>query len=265
MDKEIYNTLQLRELFHLEFLRWLSRRINPEFYALKGGTNLRFFFKSFRYSEDMDLDVRAIHIEKLKEIVMEILNAGSFMDNMRAFNIARIIPPNIAKAKQTQTTQRFKVHLITSSGEDLFTKIEFSRRGMKGHVVVHSISDPILRMYKLAPLVIPHYDIHSAVLQKISALAGRAVTQARDIFDLFILNSQYDPQEGKDTAQISRAYENIFTISFEQFRDTVVSYLSVEDQAVYDNPSMWDEIKLKTAQFLEEMKPLPGKSAGNRF
>ncbi|MBU4479211.1 MAG: nucleotidyl transferase AbiEii/AbiGii toxin family protein [Candidatus Omnitrophica bacterium] len=257
MDKEIYNTLQVRELFHLEFLRWLSRKIKSEFYALKGGTNLRFFFKSFRYSEDMDLDVHTIPVEKLRDIVMEILNARAFMDNLKAFNIAQIIPTNIAKAKQTQTTQRFKIHLVTYSGEDLFTKVEFSRRGMKLAVAVQPISDTILRLYKLAPLVVPHYDIHSAVLQKIDALAARAVTQARDIFDLFILSSQYDATKGKqakDTAQIAKAHENIFTISFEQFRDTIVSYLSTEDQAVYGNPSMWDEIKLKTARFLEEIE-----------
>ena len=259
MNKEIYSILQVRELFHLEFLRWLSRRIRSEFYALKGGTNLRFFFKSFRYSEDMDLDVNALPVEKLKDIVMEILNARSFTDNLRVFNIAQIISPNIAKAKQTRTTQRFKIHLITYSGEDLFTKVEFSRRGMRGAVAVQPVSDTILRLYKLAPLVVPHYDIHSAVSQKIAALAARAVTQARDIFDLFILSSQYDAPEGKqakDIAQIAKAHENIFTISFEHFRDTVVLYLSAEDQAAYGNSSMWDEIKLKTARFLEEIKGL---------
>ncbi|MBU4305641.1 MAG: cytochrome P450 [Candidatus Omnitrophica bacterium] len=33
---------------------------------------------------------------------------------------------------------------------------------MRFAVVVHPISDTILRLYKLAPLVVPHYDIHSA-------------------------------------------------------------------------------------------------------
>ncbi|MCK5287678.1 MAG: nucleotidyl transferase AbiEii/AbiGii toxin family protein [Candidatus Omnitrophica bacterium] len=257
MNKEFYNTLQVRELFHLEFLRWLSRRLKSEFYALKGGTNLRFFFNSYRYSEDMDMDVHTISVEKLKDIVMKILNAKAFIDNLRVFNIAKIIPPNIEKAKQIQTTQRFKIHLITYSGEDLFTKVEFSRRGMKFEVSIQPISDTILRFYKLAPLVIPHYDIYSAVSQKINALASRTVTQARDIFDLFILSSQYAVLKGKqvqEIIQIDKAYENIFTISFEQFRDTVVSYLSAEDQAVYSNRSMWDEIKLKTARFLEEIK-----------
>ena len=124
-------------------------------------------------------------------------------------------------------------------------------------LAVHPIPDTILRSYKLAPLVVPHYDIHSAVSQKIGALAARTVTQARDILDLFILSPQYDAPGGRrtvDTAQIAKAHENIFTIPFEQFRDTVVSYLSAEDQAAYGDPAMWDEIKLKTAQFLEAIK-----------
>jgi len=257
MNKETISTLQIRELFHLEFLRYLSRKVRAEFYALKGGVNLRFFFKSFRYSEDMDIDVHTIPVERLKNIVMEILNARSFMDNLKALNIDRIIPPNIAKAKQTKTTQRFKIHLVTRSGEDLFTKVEFSRRGMEGAISIHPISDTILRPYKLPPLLVPHYDLHSAVSQKTGALAGRSVTQARDIFDLFILSSQYDAsedQQPQSAAQTVKAVENIFMISFEQFRDTVVSYLSLEDQMSYDNPSVWDEIKLKTARFLEEIK-----------
>ena len=49
----IYNSLQLREVFHLEFLRWLGRSVKSEAYAVKGGVNLRLFFRSFRYSEDM--------------------------------------------------------------------------------------------------------------------------------------------------------------------------------------------------------------------
>jgi len=59
--KEIaYNQLQLREIFHLEFLRWLGRKLKPKNYCLKGGANLRFYFNSFRYSEDMDIDAQRL-------------------------------------------------------------------------------------------------------------------------------------------------------------------------------------------------------------
>jgi len=256
MENRIYTPLQLRELFHLEFLRWLGRKIKADSYALKGGANLRFFFKSFRYSEDMDLDARNIRVDMLKDTVMDILCSPSFRDILRPFGIDEIVPPDMSKAKQIETTQRFKVHLLTPKGEDHFSKIEFSRRGFKGKVLVQPVSEVILRAYKFSPLLVPHYDVYSAVAQKVDALASRTILQARDVFDLYVLSSQYESRAGKGILQkaaIKRAYENIFAIGFEQFRDTVILYLSDEDQAVYGLPSVWDEIKLKTAHFLEEL------------
>jgi len=51
MNTLAYNHLQLRELFHLEFLRRLALKLKPGQYILKGGVNMRFFFGSPRYSE----------------------------------------------------------------------------------------------------------------------------------------------------------------------------------------------------------------------
>lgn len=258
MQKIPYTSLQVRELFHVEFLRWFSRKSKVKFYALKGGTNLRFFFNSFRYSEDMDLDIQGIEVTVLKDAVMEILQAPSFQDSLKPFGIEKVVPPDIARAKQTETTQRFKIHLITSAEEDLFTKLEFSRRGFKGQVVVEPVSNDILRTYKLAPLVVSHYTLQSAIMQKTGALADRSVIQARDIFDLYILSSQYKPLKGKEIkmngTKLVKAYENVFEISFGQFRDTIISYLSPEDQRIYNSLALWDEIKLKTANFIDEIR-----------
>ena len=253
--KILYNNLQLREVFHLEFLRWLGRKIRPNCYAIKGGANLRFFFKSFRYSEDVDLDVRDIKRDVLKEAVMHILNATSFHDNLRPFGVERIIPPDITKAKQTETTQRFKAHIMTYAGEDLFSKIEFSRRGFTGEVTVQPIDDMILRTYGLAPLVIPHYGVGGAILQKIHALSTRTIVQPRDIFDLYILSPQYDPTKTKEirleNVTIAKVCQNILEVEFIQFRDTVISYLSHEDRAMYNSEAVWDELKLKVSSFIE--------------
>lgn len=254
----MYNSLQLIELFHLEFLRWFGRKIEAKFYSLKGGSNLRFFFNSFRYSQDMDLDARGIAVYILRDMVMKILQNRSFHDVLKPFGVERIVPPDISRAKQTETTQRFKVHLITSAGEDLFTKIEFSRGGLGGKTVIQPVSDNILRPYKLPPLLIPHYDTQSAVLQKICALADRSAVQARDIFDLYILSSQCEPLKIKEItlnkSKFTKAYENLFEVSFEQFRDTVISYLPPEDQSAYNSASSWDEVKLKVNNFIDEMR-----------
>jgi hypothetical protein len=253
-----YNSLQLREIFHIEFLRRLGRTLKAEDYAVKGGVNLRLFFKSFRYSEDMDIDARHIAVIRLQETVMKILANNAFIDNLKPFGIQRIVAPDISKAKQTETTQRFKVHLISSSGEDLFTKIEFSRRGFSGDAVVEAVDSALLRPYKLAPLLVSHYDVRSAATQKFRALAGRAAVQARDIFDLYVLGSQYDSSGASineiDADTFSEAYRRIFEVEFEQFNDTVVSYLSAEDQAMYGKSGSWEEVRLKAANFIEEIR-----------
>jgi len=260
MKATVYSSLQLREAFHLEFLTWLGKRVNAGHYALKGGVNLRFFFNSPRYSEDMDLDVANIRVDTLKDNVMKILRSSSFHDSLKLFGVEKVIPPDISKAKQTETTQRFKVYLVTLSGEDLFTKVEFSRRGFSGETFVEPLTDVILRAYKMPPLLVPHYGIQSAVTQKIGALATRSAVQARDVFDLYILSSQYKSsgELGPVKSQAAKAQDNALGISFEQFQDTVVSYLAPEDQGVYRPAASWDEIKLKVAHFIDEVSERNG-------
>ncbi|MEK6619838.1 MAG: hypothetical protein AABZ26_02560, partial [Chloroflexota bacterium] len=68
----------------------------------KGGVNLRFFFRSIRYSEDMDLDISGIGIGKVQKTVVEILLSRGFLDSLRSFGIQKIVPPDILKAKQTE-------------------------------------------------------------------------------------------------------------------------------------------------------------------
>ena len=261
MEEDIYTHLQLRELFHLEFLRLLGRKLKTNSYVLKGGVNLRLFFKSMRYSEDIDLDVVSIGVGELKELVMKILQARSFRESFYAFGIKDIISPDMRVAKQTLTTQRFKVHLITAAGVDLFTKIEFSRRGFNGRVIVESVPATILRDYRLSPLITPHYDVSSAVMQKIDALALRSAIQARDIFDLYVLSGQIGhtwPKGCKplSAAILAKAHERIFEVNFEMFKDTVVSYLADEDKGMYASASSWEEIKLKVADFIEEISKI---------
>jgi predicted nucleotidyltransferase component of viral defense system len=202
----------------------------------------------------MDLDIWTVSVDTLKRVVMKIIESHSFGDTLKPFGIEKVVAPDILKAKQTATTQRFKVHLITAAGEDLFTKVEFSRRkSEEGHVVSGPVSNVILRAYQMPPLLISHYDLRSAVTQKIWALAKRSVVQARDIFDLYILSSQGlkdSPKAPKEV--IAQAAANTFGVSFKEFEDTVIAYLTPEDQAHYRDASVWDEIKLKVSDFIGE-------------
>lgn len=250
-----YDPLQLREIFHLEFLRRLGRKLPVGLFAIKGGANLRFFFGSLRYSEDIDLDVTGAGVAVLKDTVMKILGLASFIDGLKPYGIERLGLPDMTKAKQTETTQRFKLHLLTAAGEDLFTKVEFSRRGFRGRTETGFVSDSLLRGYQMAPLLAPHYDLDSAIAQKVEALATRTETQARDVFDLHLLSSRRagGAKPGQETRSLlSQASERVFEVEFAVFRDTVLAYLADEDRAAYDSPKVWDELKLKVVRFLEE-------------
>lgn len=252
-----YTPLQLREIFHIESLRWFGRKMKAGSYAVKGGVNIRLFFKSARYSEDMDIDVEGVSVAAVKDAVMGVVAAPSFQNGLKSFGIERVGLPDMTKAKQTETTQRFKIHLFTYTGEDLFTKIEFSRRGFSGPVVVEGIPDSVLRPYKVTPLLVPHYGITSAVSQKIGALAGRRVTQARDIFDLYVMSPQHNFTKFHGNIReetFARAHERVLTVSFEEFRDTVVSYLAPDDIVSYTTADAWDIIKLKVAEYIEELR-----------
>lgn len=247
-------TLEQREVFHIVFLRRLAGRVRAAAFAVKGGVNLRLFFKSPRYSEDMDLDISGIETFKLKDVVMDILTSKNMQTTMKPYGVEKIVPPDIKVAKQTETTQRFKVHLITSSSEDLFTKVEFSRRRMDEGVAVETIDNLILQRYKLPPLMAPHYSADTAALQKIAALAGRAKTQARDIFDIYNLIPQVSQPE-KIFKKISgpilkKAQDNVLKLDFLIFRDTVLAYLSDEDKKLCGQKEHWEEMQLKVSAFL---------------
>jgi hypothetical protein len=252
VDRHLLLPLQVREVFHLEFLRWLSRKLRPGQYALKGGANLRFFFQSPRFSEDMDLDVRDVSAVRLQDVVMAGLGAPVLRDTLSSYGIRELVPPDLRTAKQTDTTQRFEVHLISSSGLDLFTKVGFSRRGECTGAIVEPVATRILREYRMTPLLCPHYSAAIATAQKVKALAERKAIQTRDIFDLFLLDTQVAAREKvrASTEAVRKARTNLFQVEYAQFADSVLAYLTPEDAAVYGSAERWDDIRLAVDRML---------------
>ena len=251
-----YSSLQMREVFHLEFLRELVKVIPTSAFLLKGGSNIRFFFGSVRYSEDMDIDIREIPVHKLQEKCLDIINSRTLLNRLKTFSIEDVVPPDMQYAKQTETVQRFKIHLVTSAGDDLFTKVEFSRRGFDSAYKSEPISNSVLAGYHLPPLIIPHYQAEAVLNQKINALVSRKKVEARDVFDLYILSPRIENLQIKQTPTLSSevkrlACERIYSIDYHQYRDQVVEYLSYEDKKYYDTREMWDEIRLVVLRLLK--------------
>lgn|SRR5574341_1183845 len=247
--------LQKREIFHLQFLKALVRGPIGQHVVLKGGSNLRFFYGSIRYSEDLDLDAADIPVDTLSERVMGILHSMTLLDALRTYGISRVIPPDLRVAKQTATVQRFKIHLLTPAGADLFTKVEFSRRGLDMPVRTGGVTASILGAYRMPPLVLQHYGPEAAIRQKLRALLNRAEPQARDVFDLYTLSSQPEalsPEVWRLSGSgRSRTRETVLAISHAQYRDTVVDYLGPDDREMFGSAEMWDEIRLTVLSRLE--------------
>jgi hypothetical protein len=255
--------LQCREVFHLTFLRGLTGSAPASSFALKGGSNLRFFFGSSRYSEDMDIDVAGIPVHQLMDGVMAILRSPRLCETLRTYGIEEVQPPDPATQKQTETVQRFKVHLITANGIDLFTKVKFSRRGLGAPIRVESIPAPLLARYRMPAIIVPHYGAAAATRQKVSALRGRRTPQARDVFDLFTLlphiaDARREILAPCSATELREARERVFAITYAEYRDQVVEYLAAQDQGALATADAWDEIRLHVLELLERPVVLDG-------
>lgn len=245
----------LREVLHFCFLEQLLKTSDPKIYILKGGVNLRFFFNSPRYSEDMDLDIIAGSVSTLKKNGYKILNDNGFKRKLQTFGIEEVIVNDPAKAKHTETTQRFKLQIITSSGESLPAKIEFSRRKRSQSLYKYSferISTEIAQRHNRLSFLCQHYSGSTAIIQKIEALSGRAQTQSRDVFDIFILTlGGYG--KGLDLSKLERkliakSKEAVLSLNYNDFQGQVLEYLDDEDRNLYSKS--WDEIQKKVAGIL---------------
>ena len=248
-----YNASQYVELFHLLFLDQLGRKLDPDLYALKGGCNLRFFFNSIRYSEDIDLDIKIIRKETLHNKVMNIFKSIHFQQILRAKGIEIV---NVSAPKQTDTTQRWKILLqINNLTIPLNTKIEFSRRGLQDEVKFEAIKSEVIQQYHLSPIMINHYSNVAALRQKIMALAGRNQTQARDIFDIYMLlttQGKIMTIDSKLHSFLELCTKNALSVSFQDYKSQVVAYLPMEYHAQYDSEDVWDNILLAVMDLLEK-------------
>jgi predicted nucleotidyltransferase component of viral defense system len=243
--------VQTLERFHLLFLMQLGARIDKKLYALKGGCNLRFFWKSIRYSEDIDFDVHTTSRETLRKNVSQILDAPGFKRILASSKIELV---SRSESKQTDTTQRWKIHLrIEGASTELSTKIEFSRRRFDKGVLFETVDPEIARLHNLRPILASHYGWEAAVTQKIDALAMRTETQARDVFDLALLaeRASEDMKVKADRKKLAIACENALTVSFEQFKGQVVAYLMPEYQAHYGTRKIWDSLQENVVKTLE--------------
>lgn len=239
-------SFERREFFQLAFLRHFGLRFGGRVYAVKGGACLRFFHRSPRLSEDMDIDVvRGVRMKTLQNAVDAVLTARAFAGSLLTIGILGL---QVTKPKQAETTQRWKIALRLSGDTTLPTKLEFSRR-RESLTYASGIPDAeILIRYKLPPFAAHYYDAAQMASQKILALTSLSRHAARDLFDLHHLFSMVKiepallartiPQEA-----IDRAADHVTTFSHRDFSEEVLPYLPEDMMNLYADPDIFEKAK----------------------
>jgi predicted nucleotidyltransferase component of viral defense system len=243
---------QAVEVFHLVFLAELGTKLDRALYAIKGGCNLRFFFGSIRYSEDLDLDVSKVAKDTLRRKVDQILEGRSLTSSLAA---RKIEISAVSRPKQTDTTQRWKIELTLP--QPAHTKIEFSRRGLAAGVEFGPADRAVVGSYGLTPTLLSHYGRVAAFEQKVQALVGRNETQARDVFDLHLLlsgSTQLNANTLQDALR-DAAVERAMSVDFGMFKSQVVAYLPAEQQAAYGTKQVWEQMVLRVVDALHNEQP----------
>lgn len=249
---EKFTRVQIIELFHVAFLDVLSKRVDRRRYVLKGGTNLRYFFGSLRYSEDLDLDLSGEPSWRLREKVDAILATGPLPLLLRNAGLT-IIDAN--PHKQTDTTQRWKVALSHRGGDVVHTKVEFSNRNGDGRHRLDAIPGRIVSPYALRAPTVQHYIDEAPAEQKVAALARRPATQARDVFDLdLLLRLRPGSVDGVEPDLRSRAAGIALELSYEAFRDQVLPFLEEDARELYEGEEAWQAMQIFVAEALEGVR-----------
>jgi hypothetical protein len=237
------------ELFHLAFLAELGGKLDRGLYAVKGGCNLRFFFHSVRYSEDLDIDIGKTASGTLRRKVDQILASRSLLLTLGAHGIA---VGSVTHPKQTETTQRWKLQLDLGEGA-AHTKIEFSRRGLHDGVEFGAVDRGLLGSYGLSPMLLSHYGRQAAIEQKVAALVGRSETQARDVFDLELLLAAPGDLDmaAIDPKLRAAAIERALAVDHRMFKAHVLAFLPAEQQRAYASRETWEQLVLHVVDALQ--------------
>ena len=241
---------QVAELFHVAFLDVLSTRLEPSRFVLKGGANLRYFFSSVRYSEDVDIDLHGKQPMNLEQKVDGILDSPGISALLRVKDVSIA---EFSKPKQTTTTRRWKIAIAAPGHSDLIrTKIEFSGRNGDDRFLLEQIPREIVAPYALRPPSVQHYSAEAATEQKVKALADRSETQARDVFDLDLLLRQVQLSPGSvDSEILTRATELALLLPYAAYRDQVLPFLEPDTVELYGSSQAWEDMQTFVAETLE--------------
>ena len=251
-------TFEAVEAFHIAFLYVLQGHADPNSFALKGGSNLRFYLDSLRYSEDIDLDTFNEEPYLFSEKIEKSFASPNLSKLLGSLGI-RIDYLN--PKDRTPTKEKWMVGLTCESIPAMvYTRVEVSHRvyNLNEYIEIKRMPNKVVSPYSPLPApTIGHYIPRGALIQKTGALEERKETQPRDVFDLDYLFRKFPQAADKGLVPndiITSAITRLFEISYQEYRSKVISFLDISIQAAYDSEDIWQEIQIRVADQLEEMK-----------
>jgi len=252
--------LQVAESFHLAFLQALAVRANASAWALKGGGNLRFFYPSERFSENIDLDTFDIEPWVFQERVDQTLASDLLARTLRVLGTH---VDHVNPKERSDTKSKWVIGLThTLDGEPVYTQVEVSHREYpyRDFVRIEPVTEAAVAPYAavLRRPTFGHYLPRAAVAQKVDALCGRTVPQPRDVFDLDLLfRVAPDAVKRGDIAEadLRTAIARIFEIGYDEYRSKVLSFIEPAVVPLHEAADAWKSMQIGVAERLEALLP----------
>jgi hypothetical protein len=240
------------ERFHLAFVEVAAVRLPIAAFVVKGGANMRFFFRSPRRSRDIDFNYVGGRFESFAGRVDEVLASRALTELLRQHEIALVNP---RRHKQTETTRRWKLSLKTPLVAEADSKIEFSAREEPlDDFELRPVDPALTRRLGGRSIPINRYGAIAMVTQKVGALRHRSETQPRDIFDLDLLFRTHPDalaQAPVDQRALEEALERARALTYEEYVTTVVDYLEEEVVDVLGTQNAWNDMLRHVVETLE--------------
>ena len=113
----------------------------------------------------------------------------------------------------------------------------------------------VARLRRISAPTAAHYLAGAALAQKISELAYRSETQARDVFDAHLLLSGGASLASGDRApkELGSAIERAMSVSYDEFVGQVVAYLEPEHRDLYASREAWNQMQAEVVAGLEAL------------
>lgn len=240
------------ERFHLAFVEVAAVRLPIADFVVKGGANMRFFFRSPRRSRDIDFNYLGRRFEHFAGRVDEVLESRALSELLRQHEITLVNP---RRHKQTETTRRWKLSLQTPLVEDADSKIEFSaRQEPLSDFELRPIDPDLARRLGGRSVPINRYGAIAMVTQKVDALRHRSETQPRDVFDLDLLFRTHPDalaQAPVEQRALEEAMERARALTYQEYVTTVVDYLEEDIVDVLGTENAWNDMLRHVVETIE--------------